>query len=115
MKSDSISFRAASMPSPVTAVTAGYGIEKCRYPSIHAGGNGVTAKPPKSPMCARVCAYACEIIVTAVTPLPALFHAGFKAVGATPTATPCALLYAMCERAVTLGLGFFALQFLPYE
>ena len=67
--------------SPVTAfaqVTAGNGNKKCRYLSIHAGGNGVTALPPKSPMCARVCAYAQEIIVTAVTPLPALFHAGFK-------------------------------------
>jgi hypothetical protein len=68
-------------PFSVTAsapVTAGNGNQKCRYPSIHAAGNGVTALPPKSPMCARVCAYAQEIIVTAVTPLPALFHAGFK-------------------------------------
>jgi hypothetical protein len=76
--SDLARLQADDGPAPVTAVTAGNGIQKCRYPSIHAGGNGVTAKPPKSPMCARVCAYAREIIVTAVTPLPALLHAGFK-------------------------------------
>ena len=43
----------------------------------------------------------------------ALFHAGFKAVGATPTATLCALLRAIRERAVTLRLGLFAWQHFP--
>jgi hypothetical protein len=81
VKSDNVIAKPYLAPFPVTAsaqVTAGNGKKKCRYPSIHAAGNGVTALPPKSPMCARVCAYAQEIIVTAVTPLPAFIHAGFK-------------------------------------
>ena len=77
MKSDLVTFGPFA-PADVTAVTARYGMQNHRNTSTGAGCDGVTAQPPKMPMCARARVCAHEIIVTAVTSLQPAWNIGFK-------------------------------------